>query len=127
MKILTPSMLAVALCASIGATANAQAATVTHVTTSPGVGVTIISQPDAAATLVHASFILRAGLDRQTLTQNGLAALTAQTILRTPVDGKPVQGCHRCRTAVQSRRLSIRATSVSPSKRCRRMQTSCSR
>jgi predicted Zn-dependent peptidase len=88
---LTPSVLALALCASIGATANAQAATVTHVTTSPGVGVTIISQPDAAATLVHASFILRAGLDRQTLMQNGLAALTAQTILRTPIDGKPVQ------------------------------------
>ena len=52
--------------------------------------VTIISQPDSAATLVHVSLIVRAGLDRETLAQNGLAALTAQTILYTPVDGTPL-------------------------------------
>lgn len=48
---------------------------------------TIIDQLDSAAPLLHVEFIVRAGLDRQTLAQNGLAALTAHTILRTPVDG----------------------------------------
>jgi len=71
----TAALLSLALCASLGANAVAQ---------------TVIRQQDAAATLVHASFIIRAGLDRETLAQNGLAALTAQTILRTPVDGVPL-------------------------------------
>jgi predicted Zn-dependent peptidase len=48
---------------------------------------TLIDQQDASAPLVHIEFVVRAGLDRQTLAQNGLAALTAQTVLRTPVDG----------------------------------------
>ena len=76
----------IALGASISATASAQTATVQKAG-----DVTVIRQQDAAATLVHASCIIRDGLDRQTLTQNGLAALTAQTVLRTPIDGKPVQ------------------------------------
>jgi predicted Zn-dependent peptidase len=80
------SLLALALCGALGSAAVAQTTTVQKTG-----DVTVISQQDAAATLVHASFILRAGLDRQTLTQNGLAALTAQTVLRTPIDGKPVQ------------------------------------
>lgn len=54
-------------------------------------GVTIIEQQDPSAPLVHIEFIVRAGLDRQTLQQNGLAALTAQTILRSPVDGTPLE------------------------------------
>jgi len=49
--------------------------------------VTVINQQDSSAPLVHVEFIVRAGLERQTLQQNGLAALTAETILRTPLDG----------------------------------------
>ena len=54
-------------------------------------GATVIEQQDASAPLVHIEFLVRAGLDRQTLAQNGLAALTAQAILRTPVDGTPLE------------------------------------
>jgi predicted Zn-dependent peptidase len=54
-------------------------------------GTTIIEQQDNAAPLVHVTFVVRAGLNRQTMTQNGLAALTAETILRTPVDGTPLE------------------------------------
>ncbi|MHB8148124.1 MAG: M16 family metallopeptidase [Vulcanimicrobiaceae bacterium] len=50
-------------------------------------GVTFIRQQDDAASLVGAQVVLRAGLDRQTLRQSGLAALVAQTILNTPVAG----------------------------------------
>jgi predicted Zn-dependent peptidase len=53
--------------------------------------VTTIVQQDAAAPLVHVDYVVRAGLDRQQLTQNGLAALTAETILRTPVNGVPLE------------------------------------
>ena len=53
--------------------------------------VTLIEQQDPSAPLVHIEFLVRAGLDRQTLQQNGLAALTAQTILRTPVNGTPLE------------------------------------
>lgn len=53
--------------------------------------VTIIDQLDTAAPLLHVEFVVRAGLDRQTLAQNGLAALTAQTILRTPVSGTALE------------------------------------
>jgi predicted Zn-dependent peptidase len=53
-------------------------------------GVTMITQHDPAAPLVHVVYLLRAGLDRQSLSQNGLAALTAQTILDTPVNGTPL-------------------------------------
>ncbi len=62
-------------------------------------GVTIVSQPDTAASLVGVAFVVRAGLDRQTMKQNGLAALVAEMIVRTPVtlpfdstQGKPAQG-----------------------------------
>jgi len=46
---------------------------------------TIVRQPDAAASLAGFAFVVRAGLDRQTLKQSGLAALVAETIVRTPV------------------------------------------
>lgn len=46
---------------------------------------TIVSQPDDNAALVGVALVVRAGLDRQTMKQNGLAALVAQMILRTPV------------------------------------------
>lgn len=54
-------------------------------------GVTTIVQQDDAAPLVHVSLVVPGGLDRQTLSQSGIAALTAQTILRTNVDGVPLE------------------------------------
>lgn len=48
-------------------------------------GATVVQQTDAAAALTGVTIVVRAGLDRQTMRQNGLAALTAETILRTPV------------------------------------------
>jgi predicted Zn-dependent peptidase len=57
-------------------------------TTQPAVerqdGVAIVRQSDPQAALVGVEFVVHAGLDRQTLRQNGLAALVAQTILQTP-------------------------------------------
>jgi predicted Zn-dependent peptidase len=48
-------------------------------------GAMIVRQLDSAASLVGVTIIVRAGLDRQTMKENGLAALVAQIILRTPV------------------------------------------
>ena len=48
-------------------------------------GATIVRQSDPQSSLVGIAIVVRAGLDRQTMKQNGLAALVAQTILRTPV------------------------------------------
>ncbi|HVN68215.1 MAG TPA: insulinase family protein [Candidatus Binatia bacterium] len=50
-------------------------------------GTTILRQSDGNAALVGVALVVRAGLDRQTLKQNGLAALTAETILKTPIGG----------------------------------------
>lgn len=50
-------------------------------------GATILAQPDASARLVGVEYFVRAGLDRQQIRQDGLAALTAQTILDAPVAG----------------------------------------
>ena len=86
MKLRIAAVLSLALCTMLCANARAQSAVVER-----DGGLTIIRQQDPAATLVHASFIIRAGLDRETLTQNGIAALTAQTVLKTPVDGVPLQ------------------------------------
>jgi predicted Zn-dependent peptidase len=52
-------------------------------------GTTVVRQSDSAATLVGVALVVRAGLDRQTMKQNGLAALVAQTIMRTPVGTPP--------------------------------------
>lgn len=51
-------------------------------------GATIVRQLDAAAPLTGVTLIVRAGLDRQTMRQNGLAALVAEIVMRTPV-GNP--------------------------------------
>jgi predicted Zn-dependent peptidase len=48
-------------------------------------GTTIVRQADNHVTLVGVVLLVRAGLDRQTIKQNGLSALVAETILRTPV------------------------------------------
>lgn len=72
---------------------------------------TIIRQHDSAATLIGVALVVRAGLDRETLKQNGLAALVAETIVQTPVsltgtraDAMPLD------TAIASRGGSIRFT-----------------
>jgi predicted Zn-dependent peptidase len=48
-------------------------------------GTTVVRQVDYAASLVGVTLLVRAGLDRQTMKQSGLAALVAETIVRTPV------------------------------------------
>ena len=48
-------------------------------------GATIVQQSDERLPLVGIELVVRAGLDRQTLKQNGLAALVAAAILHTPV------------------------------------------
>jgi predicted Zn-dependent peptidase len=48
-------------------------------------GATIVRQTDPHSPLVGVAIVVHAGLDRQTMKQNGLAALAAETILRTPV------------------------------------------
>ena len=45
---------------------------------------------DPGTTLVTLELFVRAGLDRQTPAQNGLAALTAEALLHAPVDGLPL-------------------------------------
>ncbi len=62
------------------------------------------AQDDASAQLVGLQLSLDAGLDRQTDRQNGLAALTAETVLATPVGGVAL------RDAVAARGASITAT-----------------
>lgn len=48
-------------------------------------GTTIVQQSDTRLPLVGVAVIVRAGLDRQTLKQSGLAALVAAAILHSPV------------------------------------------
>lgn len=57
----------------------------------PAQAATVVQQPDPTAELVGTEVLLQAGLDRQAPKQNGLAALVAQCILRTPVGGVPLE------------------------------------
>ncbi|HXO17874.1 MAG TPA: insulinase family protein, partial [Candidatus Dormibacteraeota bacterium] len=78
-------------------------------------GATIVRQSDDAASLVGVAVVVRAGLDRQTMKQNGLAALAAETILRTPVALRQAQTPSvSLRDAVAARGGSVRFT-VDPS------------
>jgi zinc protease len=76
-----------AVVALAGAPLASQAASVPAPVVERQDGATLITQPDPAAPLVNVTIVVRAGLDRQTLSQNGVAALTAQSFLRMPVDG----------------------------------------
>ena len=58
-------------------------------------GTTVLQQIDSAASLAGITLVVRAGLDRQTMKQNGLAALVAETIMKTPV-GDPPDAARRC-------------------------------
>jgi predicted Zn-dependent peptidase len=73
-------------------------------------GAMIVRQADSGAALVGVDVVVRAGLDRQTMRQNGLAALVAETIVRSPV-GNPAQPLE---DAIASHGGSIRFT-VDPS------------
>jgi len=53
-------------------------------------GGSVVRQDDPAADLIGTQMRIPAGLDRQTPNQNGLAALVAESILQTPVDGVPL-------------------------------------
>ncbi|MDB5042475.1 MAG: peptidase [Candidatus Eremiobacteraeota bacterium] len=53
-------------------------------------GVSGYVRSDPGTTLVTLELFVRAGLDRQTPAQNGLAALTAEALLHAPVDGVPL-------------------------------------
>ncbi len=83
MKVFAAGALALAFVPGLCA---AQSIPVEHVG-----GVVIATQEDARASLVGVEFAVPAGLDRERLTQSGLAALTAESILRTPVDGIPLE------------------------------------
>ena len=87
MKIRVAAALA---CALLALTPFVSRASVAVPVVTRSAGVTMITQQDAAAPLLHVVFVVRAGLDRESLAQNGLAALTAQTILQSPADGVPL-------------------------------------
>jgi predicted Zn-dependent peptidase len=82
LRLVAVACAAFALASGLGARA---ASLVPAPTATRDAGVTIVTQPDPAASLAGIVFLVRSGLDRQTLAQNGLAALTAEGILRTPV------------------------------------------
>jgi predicted Zn-dependent peptidase len=89
MRIMLAAAACALACALSAAAAHAQTSPAAPAVTQAG-GVTVITQNDPTATLVDSMLVLHAGLDRQTMAQNGLAALTAQTILETPVNGVPL-------------------------------------
>ena len=51
----------------------------------------LYSQPDDAVSVAGLQFFVPAGLDRQTTVQNGIAALTAQSVLQLPTEGKTLR------------------------------------
>lgn len=73
-------------------------------------GATIVRQLDDAAPLTGVTLIVRAGLDRQTMKQNGLAALVAETIMRTPVALGQAQGAAPLEDAIAARGGSVHFT-----------------
>ncbi len=79
------SLVVLASCVALQPAYAASSANVAHVD-----GVTIVSQPDPSSSLVGVEFAIPAGLDRQGLREDGLAALVAESILKTPVDGVPL-------------------------------------
>ena len=51
-----------------------------------------VAESDAGALVSAVQIFVSAGLDRQTIATSGVAALTAECVMRTPVDGVPVRG-----------------------------------
>jgi len=82
------SMLALALASTLATSAFAA----TGVTTATDLGsLKLYSTADDAALLTGVQLFVRAGLDRETDKQNGLAALSAESLLQTPIDGVPLR------------------------------------
>ncbi len=102
-SLLTPC-LALALAIALPTAVRAAAVPIPTPSVENAGGTVIVRQSDAAASLVGVTLIVRAGLDRQSMRQNGLAALVAETIVRTPVNGVAIQD------AVAARGGSIRFT-----------------
>jgi predicted Zn-dependent peptidase len=95
--------LAVAL---LPATLLGAAPAVSPPSTDTVAGTTVLQQIDSAASLAGITLVVRAGLDRQTMKQNGLAALVAETIVKTPVGTPPMP----LEDAVAARGGSVRFT-----------------
>lgn len=78
---------------SLTALAPATAATALYpaVSTVDFGGIKLIAQPNPDAQLCGVQIFLRAGLDRQQRNRSGVAALVAEIVLRTPVDGVALQ------------------------------------
>jgi len=79
-----------ALLATIVALAPLAAGAAPGVTAIDLGGVPGYIRPDAGALLAGMQLFVRAGLDRQTPAQNGLASLVAESLLRVRVDGTPL-------------------------------------
>lgn len=82
----SPAVLATVL--AMLAPLGAQAAPATDVVDLGGTRAYV--RADAAVALTGIELFVRAGLDRETDRQNGAAALVAETVLKTPVDGVPL-------------------------------------
>ena len=81
-------MLRTAVTAALILSLNANAWAAVGKTTTLEVGAAkLYLQSDDTAMLAGLELFVSAGLDRESAQQNGLAALAAQTILETPVDG----------------------------------------
>jgi predicted Zn-dependent peptidase len=83
-------ILSVGLCALLAGSASATAPATLPVSTVDLGSAPFYVQNDATSALAGVQVLLRAGLDRESSAQSGLAALTAETIARTPVDGVPL-------------------------------------
>jgi predicted Zn-dependent peptidase len=83
-------VLGFGLCALLTASAAATAPPALPISTLDLGSAPFYVQNDATSALAGIQILVRAGLDRERPAQSGLAALTAETIARTPVDGVPL-------------------------------------
>ena len=83
-------VLSAALCALLAGSASATAPATLPVTKVDLGSAPFYVQNDTTSALAGVQVLLRAGLDRQSAAQSGLAALAAETIARTPIDGVPL-------------------------------------
>lgn len=86
MKVLYAAVLAVALLAATPANATVASGRYPATATSTVGGLRIVSEPDDDAVLSGVQIFVAAGLERQTASTNGAAALTAECVIRTPAD-----------------------------------------
>ncbi|GAC1590052.1 MAG: hypothetical protein NVS3B28_16680 [Candidatus Velthaea sp.] len=82
------SMLALGLMCALAGSASAASGATTAIDLGP---VKFYAQADDSSLLAGVQMFVRAGIDRQTATQNGLAALSAESIVQTPLNGVPLR------------------------------------